>query len=185
MRDVVVDDVADALDVETTRGDVGGDENVERTVLELVDRALALGLHDVAVDRGRGETAGAQPLGQILGGLLRAHEDDHRLEGLDLEDTGQRVELALVGDEDPPLGDVRRRRRLRLDGDFLRILEVLLRQPADRARHGRGEQRDLLGVGGVGEDALDVLLEAHGEHLVGLVEDEELELGDVEGALAR
>ena len=40
-----------------------------------------------------------------------------------------------------------------------------------------------LSVGGVGEDRLDVLGEAHLEHLVGLVEDEEAQLGEVEGAL--
>jgi hypothetical protein len=45
--------VADALDVEAARGDVGGDEDVELAVLELVDGALALRLRDVAVDRGR------------------------------------------------------------------------------------------------------------------------------------
>ncbi len=39
--------------------------------------------------------------------------------------------------------------------------------------------------GGVGEDPLDVFLEAHREHLVGLVEHEEFELRDVEGALER
>ena len=36
---------------------------------------------------------------------------------------------------------------------------------------------------GVVEDRLDVLGEAHLEHLVGLVEDEEAQLGQVEGAL--
>ena len=40
-----------------------------------------------------------------------------------------------------------------------------------------------LSVGGVGEDRLDVLGEAHLEHLVGLVEDEEAQLGEVERAL--
>ncbi len=40
-----------------------------------------------------------------------------------------------------------------------------------------------LSVGGVGEDRLDVLGEAHLEHLVGLVEDEEAQLAQVEGAL--
>ena len=62
-------------------------------------------------------------------------------------------------------------------------MQVLLRHPADRGGHGRGEERDLLGVGGVREDGLDILGEAHLEHLVGLVEHEVLQLGEVEGAL--
>ena len=96
-RDVVVDDVADPLDVEAAGGDVGGDQDVELAGLELVDGALALGLGDVAVDRRGGEPAGAQLLGQRLGLVLGADEDDHPLEVLDLEDPGERVDLLRVG----------------------------------------------------------------------------------------
>src|SRR5690606_32481658 len=42
--DVVVDDVADALDVEATSGDIGSDEDVELAVLELVDATFTLHL---------------------------------------------------------------------------------------------------------------------------------------------
>ena len=73
--------------------------------------------------------------------------------------------------------------RLRLDRDLFGVVQVLLRHAADRGGHGRREQRDLLVVGGVGEDRLDVLGEAHLQHLVGLVEHEVLELRQVEGAL--
>jgi hypothetical protein len=45
------------------------------------------------VDRVDREAAGLQALGQLVGGLARAREDDHRVEGLDLEDAGQGVEL--------------------------------------------------------------------------------------------
>ena len=61
--------------------------------------------------------------------------------------------------------------------------EVLLRQPPDLRGHRRREQRDVLVVGGVREDRLDVLGEAHVEHLVGLVEHQEPQLGQVERAL--
>ena len=96
--DVVVDHVADPLDVETAGGDVGGDEDVELALAQLVDGALALHLGDVAVDRRRREPAGAQPLGQVLGGVLGADEDDHPVEVLDLEDAGEGVELLRVRD---------------------------------------------------------------------------------------
>ena len=75
------------------------------------------------------------------------------------------------------------RRGLVLDRDLFGVVQVLLRDPADLRRHGRGEQRDVLVVGGVGEDRLDVLGEAHVEHLVGLVEHQEAQLGEVERAL--
>ena len=81
------------------------------------------------------------------------------------------------------LGGVGRRRGLVLDGDLGGVGEVLLRDPADLRRHGRGEQRDVLVVRGAGQDRLDVLGEAHLEHLVGLVEHQEAQLGQVQGAL--
>ena len=109
--DVVVDDVADPLDVEAAGGDVGGDEDVELAGLELVDGPLALRLRHVAVDRGGGEAAGPQLLGQRLGLVLGADEDDHPLEVLDLEDPGERVDLLRVGHHQVALGDVRRGRR--------------------------------------------------------------------------
>ena len=149
VRDVVVDDVGDAVDVETTRGDIGGDEDVERARLQLADGAFTLRLHDVAVDRGGGETTRAQLLGQLLGGLLGAHEDDHRLEGLDLEDASQGVELALMRHLHVALGDVGAVCVLDLTVISTGSLQVLLGDLADRARHGRREQRDLLVLGGV------------------------------------
>ncbi len=74
-------------------------------------------------------------------------------------------------------------RRAALDRDLGGVAEVLLGEPADLRGHGGREQRHLLVVGGLGEDRLDVLGEAHVEHLVGLVEHQEAQLRQVEGAL--
>ena len=185
VRDVEVQHVADAVDVQAAGGDIGGDQDVQLAVLELIDGALALVLRDVAVDGGRGETAGAQLLGDLLGLVLGAHEDDHGLELGDLEDAGDRVQLVAVRDVDVALRDVGGGTGLGLDRDLARLVEVLLGDLADAVGHRRGEQRDLLVVRGVLEDALDILLEAHVEHLVGLIEDEEAQLGDVQGALGQ
>ncbi len=141
------------------------------------------GLDHVAVDRGGGVAPGAQLLGEGLGLVLGADEDDHPLEVLDLEDAREGVDLLRVGHHQVALGGVRRGRRLVLDGDLDRVVEVLLRDPPDLRGHGRREERDVLVLGGVGEDRLDVLGEAHVEHLVGLVEHQEAQLGEVEGAL--
>ena len=183
VRDVVVQDVRDPVDVETARSHVGGHEDVDLTVLQLRDGALTLRLGDVAVDGSCREPARPQPLRQVFGGLLGAYEHDHRVELLDFEDTGQRVQFALVRDLEIPLRDVRRGPGLGLHRDLDRVLEVLLRQPADRLGHGGREQRHLLGLRRIAQDALDVFGKTHVQHLVGLVEDEVVQLGDVEGAL--
>ena len=183
VRDVVVEHVRDALDVQAAGGDVGGDQDVDRAVLQRGDGALTLRLRDVAVDGGSGKAARAQLLGDLLGGLLGADEDDHRLERLDLEDPGQRVHLAGPGDLDVALRDVLGGGGLRLDRHLDRVVQILLGDLADGRRHGRREQRHLLVLGGVGEDPLDVLGEAHLQHLVGLVEHQIVEVRQVQGAL--
>ena len=106
VRDVVVQHVRDALDVEPAGGDVGGDEDVELSVLEGGDGALAHRLRDVAVDGHRRKPSGAQLFGDLFGGLLGADEHDHRLERLDLEQSGQRIHLAWAGHLDVALRDV-------------------------------------------------------------------------------
>jgi hypothetical protein len=86
--------VADAVDVEAAGGDVGGDEDVDLAVAQGLDGALALALLDVAVERRGREAAGLEALGhELVGGDPGAGEDDHRLEGLGLEDAGEGVEL--------------------------------------------------------------------------------------------
>ena len=179
-RQIVVDDVADALDVEAASGDVGGDEDVELAVLQRLHRAFALRLLDVAVDGGGGVAASAQLLGDLLGVTSRAGEDDHAVEVLDLENAGQRVELLRVRDDVVALRDAGARLRLALDLDLAGVVQVLLRDATDGGGHGRREEGDLLLLRGVGENRLDVLCEAHLEHLVGLVEHEVLDLRQVE-----
>ena len=62
------------------------------------------------------------------------------------------------------------------DGDLDRAVQVLLGDAADLRRHRRGEQGDLTLAGRGGQDLVDVLGEAHAQHLVGLVEHEEADL---------
>ena len=109
-RDVEVHHVADALDVEAARRDIRGHQDVELARLQLVDGALALHLGDVAVDRRGGVAAGAELLGELLGDVLGADEDDHALEVLDLEDAGEGVDLLRVRDDQVALRDGRRGR---------------------------------------------------------------------------
>ena len=66
------------------------------------------------------------------------------------------------------------------DGD--RLAQVAAGQVLDAARHRRGEQHGLPGVRGGVEQGLDVLDEAHVEHLVGLVEHDDLELVQLQRA---
>ena len=64
--------------------------------------------------------------------------------------------------------------------DAHRLARELGREAADGAVEGRGEQHRLPRRRRLRADALDVLVEAHVEHPVGLVEDEDLELREVD-----
>src|SRR5690606_12662682 len=57
LRRLVVDDVGHTLDVDTARGDVGADQDVDLAVAEGAQRLLAGALAEVAVDRAGGESA--------------------------------------------------------------------------------------------------------------------------------
>ena len=66
VRHVVVDDVAHALDIEPARCDIRGDDDIDLAALQSRDRAFALRLHDVAVQRLGGEAARFQALAPAL-----------------------------------------------------------------------------------------------------------------------
>ncbi len=127
-------------------------------------------LRDIPVDGRRGKPSGTQLFGDLLGRLLGAHEDDHRLELLDLEHPGQRVHLAAARHLNVALRNILGGSRFRFGRDFERIVQILGGDLADPRRHGRREQGHLLVFRGFGQDAVDFFGEAHGEHLVGLIE---------------
>ena len=185
VRNVVVEHMRDAFDVKASGGDVGGDQDIDTlrsTTFQRSDRTLALHLRDITVDRCGGKPTSTQLFSHLLGSLLRSHEHDHRLKRLDLEDTGQGIHLPRPGHQDVALGDVLSGGGFRLDRHFHRVVQILSGDLADRGGHGGREQRDLLVLWSVGENALDIFGETHLQHLVGFVEDEVVQMREIQGA---
>ena len=168
--------MGDAFHVQAAGGHVGGYENIKAAILQLLNGAFALLLGDIAVDGGRVEAAGAQLLGQFLGFEFGAHKHNHGLKFGDFENAGERVQLIAMGHVQEPLGDIGVGAGFRLDLNLVRVVHVLLRQPANPTGHGCGEQCDLFFFRGVRKDAFHIFLETHVEHFVGLVKDEEPQL---------
>src|SRR5690606_11266329 len=73
-RQVVVDHVADAVDVETAGGDVGGDDDVEVAGTQALHRLFAQRLGHVAVQRATGKSTRLELLGELDRGDSGAHE---------------------------------------------------------------------------------------------------------------
>ena len=179
---VVVDDVADALHVEAARRDVGRHQDVELAALEAHHGPLAVLLLHVAVECRDREAACLEPLGQFHRRLLGAREHQHGVEGLRLEDARQGVELVHAAHDPVALADVGRGAGAARDRDFDRLAQVPLRDAADRRRQRRREQRDLARGRRLLEDPLDVVDEAHLQHLVGLVEHQAGDAAEIERA---
>ena len=142
-------------------------------LLKPLDHPFAQRLAHVAMERPDRVAAGLELLGDLRRRGLRAREDEHRLGRLGLEQAGQGVELLPLRDVQVPLLDRRHGERRPLGLDRHRVFEVPLGDAADRGRHGGREERGLpprLGAGRLLEDPLDVVDEAHAQHLVGLVE---------------
>ena len=94
----------------------------------------------------------------------------------------QRLLFGLV-DQGHALVDALDRGRRRRDRDLGRIGEITVGELLDRLRHGRREEQGLALRRHQRDDPLQRVDEAEVEHLVGLVEDEDLELAQGQRAL--
>ncbi|MCI4361952.1 MAG: hypothetical protein L3J77_01990 [Thermoplasmata archaeon] len=183
-RDVVVDNVTDALDVDPTGGDVGRDQDTVVPRAESFERLDALGLASVAVDHGRPDAAEAELTRDPVGAVLGPREDEHARHRLVGEQLDQEIGLEVGRNGEREVGDAYGGRRRRVDLDGLRLREEVPRQTDDLGRHRRAEQHRLAAAGEPGEDPPDVGEEPHIEHPVGLVQDEDLEVREVHVAAA-
>jgi long-chain acyl-CoA synthetase len=171
-RHVVVHDVGEVLDVEPAGGDVGGDEQVGGLVAQASHHLVALLLAHAAVQR-LGAVAAPFSVSVSCVDLLAGAAEDERASAPRRRAPGRgrsacaaratTYALWRTLGASPAAGCSRGSRcapgRAGAGG-----------RSGRPRRHGRGEQHRLpLGRRGV-EDRLDVLGEAHVEHLVGLVE---------------
>ncbi len=168
----------DAVDVDASGGDVGGDQDVDVAVLEVAQGPGTGALGHAAVQRVGLHARVAELLGDAVGAHLGADEDDGAaLAGGD--GVGDRGLVLGLHDQDVVgHGGDRAGGGVDLVGD--RVHQVALHQGVDLVLQGRGEEHPLAAGGDLVEDLGDLGQEAHVGHLVGLVEDDDLDL--VEGA---
>ena len=88
--------MAYAGDVEPARGDVGGAEHLHAVLFKQVERAHALALAFVAVDRLGLDAALRQVFGEALDAVLGAPEDKHLAEAGAYEEVVQDIELVFA-----------------------------------------------------------------------------------------
>ena len=74
IRKVVIDDILDVLDIQSTSGNIRGDHHWAATTLELGEHPVAFLLGLVTMDGKGGEVIGLEAEGDLIRGPLRARE---------------------------------------------------------------------------------------------------------------
>ncbi len=177
-RHVEVDHQVQAFDVQAACGDVGGDEDLHRALLQALDGQLAVLLVLLAMQDEDLVLVGDQPPGQAIGGDPGIGEDDGLGVGLVAQQPLQQLFLVrhVVGGDDL-LADVLVQLADLVQAQHLRLAQHLgdhLVQSG--AAVGGGEQQGLaLGRAGIGQGQ-HVVGEAHVEHAVGLVQHQHLDV---------
>lgn len=182
---IVLDDEVNAVNVDTTAHKVGGNNNTGLVALAGLVHLEALALLHTAVHSLGGELELVEKAGEGLATLDGANEDDALVEVDGVEDIHQATALVGLGAVAVELlKTVEGELSLLINVDLGGVVHELTGDVAELISHGGGEHHDLLGLGGVDEDVLNV--SAHADILeaaVELINDEPLDLLSIEGAI--
>ncbi|CAG4908924.1 unnamed protein product [Acidocella sp. C78] len=170
VRQLEIHHMRDIVDIDAARGDIGRDEHTDAAGAEQIERALALALALVAVDRGGADAGILEMAGDLVGAVLGAGEDDGALDRDIGQQPGELVLLFLGGEEENLLVDPVDRLRFDADGDLARVAQEFAGQGTDRLRHGSRKHHRLALAGQLRHDLADRRDEAEIEHLIRLVE---------------
>ena len=181
--EVVIDDEGEVLNVDPAGRDVGGHEPAEGPTLEALHDPRPLGLGHAAVEPLGGTAPVEEPVGEFVDHSLSVAEDEAAARIVEIDEAAERGRLGVVADLVKHLID---RWRTGITGpvnaDLARGAGMMLDEPADRRREGGGEEHRLALGRGRTQKLLEILAEAHVEHPIGLVEDEDLDRGEIEAA---
>mmetsp|Transcript_1631 Transcript_1631/g.5041 ORF Transcript_1631/g.5041 Transcript_1631/m.5041 type:complete len:378 (+) Transcript_1631:380-1513(+) len=171
---VVVDHVLDVRKIEALGGDVGGDQHMLVTGLEVGDSLLAFILEHATVHSHRLDALGEQILVDVVHLALLLREDEHRGSRL-LQHLQQIDDLGLLLDVLNLLDDVQvggsGTAHVHLNGRDQRTLGELL----DLARHGGREEKRLARARRTAvQQLVELVAEAHVQQTIGLVEHQHL-----------
>ncbi len=121
--------------------------------------------------------------GQAVSAVLGAGEDQHLLPGALGDQVGKQGALVAGRQAENALLDALDRRVRRRDLDAFGFMQQLAGEIGDVFGEGRRKQQVLAFARQPGEDLLDVVDEAHVEHAVGFIKDQDFDVRQVDGLL--
>ncbi len=171
---VVVHDERDVIQVEPAGGDVGRNQRGVATLVEAIESFLASGLRQVTVHGDRFDPALNEALGESVRPALRANEHQRRAGLFVLQQIYQRAAFVPARDGDEAVLRLVHRLRLTRHLVYLSVSRIGLGQTSDLAVQRRGEEHRLAVVGDAVDDPIHLRLEAHVEHPIRFVQDQDL-----------
>ena len=176
VRQIEVDDVREPVDVDAACGDVGCDEDATRAITEAVHRLVACVLRLVSVDGCGCDASLLEVAHEAIGAVLGAREHERALHFGVLEKLHKQRRLLLVLAEVELLLDALGGRCGRCHRDAHGVREQAVCKLTNVAWHRGREEERLTLRRQLRDEALYVGKEAHVEHAVRFVEDENLDV---------
>ena len=184
VRNIIVNHVTDALNVESTSRHIRRNQNIERALFQSLDHFFAVFLGHIAVHGGRCVTTSFQFFCQLYGGYFGADKNQNGIETFYLENPGKCIQLVQTAHQPIPLANGFRRGGSRLNRDFLRILQMTERYALNCFRHGCREQRHLTLRRSLLQNPVDFVDETHAQHFICFIQNQRLQAIQFQSALA-
>ncbi len=182
--EIVVHDVCDVVHVDTAPGDVGCDHDVDFAGAKAFECFDALLLGNCAGEEGAVDAIEAESVEEAFGVVAAIDEADHATRVFAVQDIVEEGELLVGGDDVDDLFDCIHGNAFGFDNDGGRVARPRGRQAADVVAEGCAEKEGLsliLMRSGV-HDGADIGDEAHVQHAIRLIKDEDFDIAQVEVA---
>ena len=176
LRQIIIEYMRDALDVESARRDVGDDEDLQLRLAETAHDEIALRLREVAVQLVDEVAAPREFQRHMRDLLLRMAEDHRKVRLIFVQQLTELVELRILARVDNDLLDIRERHALGLHRNLARLLHVAARERPYALGHRRRKEHELVIARQRFEHRFHILDKAKTHELVGLIEDDLVDL---------
>ena len=176
-------EIKDRIDIgyiDTAGGNIRRDQDIELASSEVIHDAVSRTLSDIAMETLRLKSESLDAFRDDTHTGLGIGESHHTAAVISFHDLSKCIHLLSFFEMKDILADLRHIFRLRCDLDLVGAFHIFPGDVHDFTGHRRGEHRDLLVRRSDLHDLSDVLDEAHVEHLVRLVKNERVDVGDVD-----
>ncbi len=168
-REFEVNHVVEIRDIEAAGRHVGGDQRLQGAGAKLQQHLLPCALRQIAVEGQRIDARLAKLLGQFVGPLAGAAEDEGRCPPLHFQHMFDQCQLAIAVHGIDPLLHLGCRGVARCNLDKCRVAQQHFAQGKQVVVAGGGEEQGLAIRRDLFEQRLDLVHKAHVEHAVRLV----------------